>query len=881
MRRMRAWVVRLGGLFHKERRERELADEIEVCLQMHIEDYVRSGLSQEEARRRALIELGGVEATKEHYRDRRGIPLLETFLRDLRFSFRMLRKNPAFTLIAVVTLTLGIGANTAIFSVVYSVLLKPLPYRDPSRLVVALHGGRFPVAPADYLDYRAQVAAFDEMAAAQAWGGLLTGTGQTERISGLQITANLIPMLGVEPMLGRAFSPNEEQTGASHVLLLSHGLWQRWFAGDPHVVGKSVLLSGEDYTIVGVMPPQFRFAPFWQTQAAMWTPLALGNRVDDRRGSSLRIFARLRSGVSIAQAQAQMDTVATRLAEAYPATNTNLGIEVVPLTEKVVGSVRPTLLLLLAAVGLVLVIACADIANLVLTRAVARKREIAVRLALGATRLQIARQLVTESLALSSLGAAAGLLVARLGLGVLNGVLPAASLPRQQEVGMDAAAFGFALALSVCVGLVSGLAPALEAFRLDLSQSLKENSRAATEGRAGMKTRGALVVVQVSVALALLVCAGLMIKSLHKLNSVDAGFNYERLLTLQVAAPPDSSAPAARMAMFKRVQDQLASLPGVESVGAINHLPINGDIWSFGYEVIGRPAPPPGEGFGAVYRVIRPGYFATMQMPLLAGRDLTELDNERSPAVVVINDTFARRQWPGEDPIGRQISLHEPDQDAVRLTIAGVVKDSRQSGWTDEPDDEMYIPYLQRPGAFGLNSLAFVVRTTMEPEALIGPARRVLRDIDKGIPLAQAQSMRQVIADKLWRSRLSALLLGLFALVALILAAVGIYGVISYSVRQRTHEIGIRMAFGAGRPDVLRLVMTESMRPVVVGLALGALAAAAATRLIASLLYEVTASDPLTYAGVILCLLGASLLAVCVPAWRAMRVDPMVALRDE
>jgi len=795
---------------------------------------------------------------------------------------RILVKSPGFAFAAILVLALGIGANTAIFSVVYSVLLKPLPYRDPGRLVVALHEGRYPVAPADFLDYRAQVHAFEHLAAAQAWSGSLAGADKAEEIPGLQVTADMFNTLGVAPLLGRTFIAGEDEPGAPRVLVIGYGLWQRQFGGKPGIVGQTVKLTDRDYTIVGVMPPRFQFAPFWQTQAQMWTPMVLANRVADRTGSSLRLFARLAPGISVAQAQAQMDTVARRLAAAYPRTDTAIDMVVVPLHAKVVGAIRPTLLLLLATVAFVLVIACADITNLFLTRAVTRRKEIAVRLAIGASRMRIVRQLAGESLGLALLGGAGGLLLARVSLQLLNATLPAASLPRQQEVTIDAAVFGFTLLVSVAVGLISGLVPAFQASRLDLNESLKEGGRNATAGGAGRRTRAALVVAQVSLALVLPVCAGLIIRTLRNLNLVDAGFNPRNLLALQVHAPAAAYDTAAkRVALFQQVADKLAGLPSVQSASAINHLPVGGDVWALGYEVVGRPAPPPGQGFGAVYRSIRTGYFETMRIPLLRGRDFTPRDDERAPAVAVVNEAMARQQWPGEDPVGRQIVLREPNREPLRMTVVGVAKNVIQSDWTVAPDHEIYLPYLQRPNAFGLTALTFVVRTTVDPESLAKSCEAAVRGIDRSIPISQVESMQHVIADKLWRSRVSAMLLGVFAAIALALAAVGIYGVISYGVRERTREIGIRVALGGTEWDILRLVMLQSLKPVAAGVTLGILVAITVSRLMTTLLYQVAATDIATYLCVTVALILTGMLATSVPAWRAIKADPLIALRHE
>jgi putative ABC transport system permease protein len=801
--------------------------------------------------------------------------MLETLWQDVRYTARTLAVNPAFAMLAILTLALGIGANTGIFSVVNSVLLRPLPYREPDRLVVALHRGTFPVSPADYLDYKRQVSAFDQMAAAQAWGGTLTGSQKAELLSGLQVTANLMPMLGVEPLLGRVFTPDEDQPRAPRVILLSHGLWQRRFGADPAVVGRSMTLSGVNYTVVGVMPPGFHFAPFWNTQAEMWTPLVLANRIADRDGRSLRVFARLKNGVSIHQAQAEMDTVASRLAAAYPDTNFKLGISVLSLREKVVGQVRSTLLILLGAVAFVLLIACANVSNLLLTRAIARRKEMALRLAVGASRLRLIRQLLTESVFLAALGGGAGFLLARWGVTLLIAMLPKGSLPRQQELGIDATVFAFTLLLSIATGFIFGLAPAFQVSRSDLNENLKQGGRSLTGGAGQRRAQSLLVAAEVALALLLLIGAGLMIKTMYRLNAVDAGFNPHNLLTFDVSvAGTTHDAPS----LFKQVAEQVAAIPAVESAGAINHLPIGGDLWSVGYRVEGRPAPLPGQGLSATYRVARTGYFQTMQLPLLRGRDFTEEDNDKSPAVVIINEAMANRQWPHDDPVGKRIRLGGGKQP---LNIIGVVRNARQSDWTSEPADEIYLAYLQRPNEFGLKQLTFVVRTRTSPNALIGAVERKVADIDTSLPVSHLMSMDQVIADKLWRARLSTLLLGIFAVIALALAAVGIYGVISYSVRQRTQEIGVRMALGAESSDVLRLTLMESLKPVLAGMVGGLALAVVVSRLMETLVYQVPVKDPYTFAVVAAVLLTSAILAAYVPARRAARVDPLVALRYE
>ena len=798
---------------------------------------------------------------------------METLWQDLRYTARTFFKNPGFTVLATVVLALGIGANTGIFSVVNAVLLKPLAYRDPDRLVVALHGGQFPVSPADFLDYKRQVSAFEQMAAAETWGGSLPGAERTEIVSGIRVTANMMPMLGVEPLLGRVFRPDEDEPGAHPVILLSYGLWQRRFGADRGILGRNITLSGKAYTVVGVMPSSFRFAPFWQTQAELWSPLILANRSSVRDANSLRVFARLKPGVSIRQAQAEMDTIADRLAAAFPQTNAKVGISVLSLHEKVVGPIRSTLLILLGTVAFVLLIACANVSNLLLTRAIARRKEMALRLAVGASRLRLIQQLLTESVFLAALGGGAGFLLARWGVTVLVAILPKASLPRQQEIAIDASVFAFTLLLSILTGFIFGLAPAFQVSRSDLNETLKQGGRSGTKSAGQRRTQSLLVAAEVCLALVLLVGAGLMIRTMFRLNAVDAGFNPHGLLTFDVSVYGTAhDAPA----LFKQVGEQVASIPGVASVGAINHLPIGGDLWNLGYRIEGRPAPPPGEGLGAVYRVVRTGYFETMQLPFERGSDFTEQDNEKSPPVIIVNEALARRHWPGADPVGKRIVFENQ-----KMSIVGVVKNARQSDWTSEPGEEMYLPYLQRPNSMGLKQLTFVVRTRTNPESLTGAVQRQVWNLDKSLPVSHMMTMDQVIADKLWRSRLSTLLLGIFAAIALALAAVGIYGVISYSVRQRTQEIGIRMALGAVRADVLKLTLVASMKPVLAGVAAGLALALVVSRLMATLLYHVPATDLYTFGAVTVVLMISAILAAYIPARRATKVDPLIALRHE
>ena len=804
---------------------------------------------------------------------------MRQLLAEIRYATRGFLRNPGFSATALLVLTIGIGANTAVFSVVYSVLLKPLSYRDPSRLVVALGDGRTPVSPADYLDYRSQATAFEQLEAAQAWSGVIEGTDRPEITPGLQVTAGMLSMLGVPTELGRVFGPGDDQPGAPAALVIGHRLWETEFGADPTIIGHTVRVSAQPYTIIGVMPPDFRFAPFWQTQAQMWTPLNLSNRIQDRAGRSLRVFGRLAEHTSIEQARSQLAAVADRLAGLYPDTNKGFRVRVTPLLETVAAPARPTLLLLSAAVLFVLFIACANLANLLLTRGLGRRSELALRLAIGASRWRIVRQLALESLLISIAGGALGIFLACYGLKTLPVLLPPGSLPRLNEIRVHPLALGVAVGLSLVTGLVSGLFSASGAAALDINEDLRQAGHGVVRA-SRPRGRGFLIATEVSIALLLLVCAGLMIRTLMELNGINPGFDARNLLSMYVFAPADEKSADRRIALFDQVAGALSGLPGVERVSAINHLPIGGDVWTLRYKVPGRPAPPPGEEPGAVYRVIRPGYFATMKIPLLRGREFSKRDDARSAPVVIVNEKLAGAEWPA-DAIGQTLEVPGLPSQPARFTIIGVVANARQSDWTSAPAPEFYVPYLQHAGARDENHEAFVIRTGVSPASIRDQAESRVHAVNAGIAVSDVAAMDQVIGDQLWRSRLSALLLAIFAAVSLILAAVGIYGVIAYSVRQRRREIGIRLALGAPAVHIVRIALAEIMPAVAIGMAAGIGASAAATRLFSSLLYNVKPTDPLTISLVVLVLAGTSLLAGVVPAWKALRLNRVSTLRHE
>jgi putative ABC transport system permease protein len=809
--------------------------------------------------------------------------------RDLRFAVRGLCRSPGFTAVALLTLALGIGATSAIFSVVDGVLLRPLPYADPDRIVTALHGGRSPVAPANYLDWRAQSRAYDSTAAAQAWGpqreATLYGRGRPEALRGLRVTADLFQVLGVAPLHGRTFAPGEDQPGAPATVVLSHRLWQRRFAGDPAIVGQTLVLDGTAHTVVGVMPPGFAFPLFWLKNAELWAPLDLSARAQDRSGESLRLFARLRPGVTRAEAQAETSAIWQRLAARYPR-DTRADVVIGSLHEKVVGNVQRPLLVLLAGVGFVLLIGCANVANLLLARSAARRREIAIRASLGAGRGRLLRQLLTESALLALLGGGLGAGLAAWGVQALVALGPR-DLPRLDGITVDGPVLLFTLALSLLTGVVFGLAPAFQLTALDVQGTLRAGGRAATAGGGGDGMRGLLVVAEVALALVLLIGGGLMIRSFQRLAAIDPGFAPARVVAFEVPArqarPPrtpdgvdERAARAeARRRRFQQLMPRVLALPGVEAASAINHLPLAGDIWGRSYTVVGAPQPPPGRQPTAVYRVIAPGYLDTMGMTLLSGRDLTAHDGPGAPGVVVVNEALARATWPGQSALGKRINLEDGGPDPRE--IVGVVADVRQREWAAAAQPEVFLPYLQNPSS----TLTLVVRAAGDPVALAPAVQREIAALDGELPLARAQVMDDVISDAVGQPRFQLLLLNLFAGLALLLAAVGVYGVMAHAVSRRTQEMGIRLALGAPARRVLGLVVGQGMLLAAAGVALGLAAAFAATRLLRALLYEVSPTDPLTFIALPVVLLAVAALASYLPARRATRIDPMTALRAD
>jgi len=875
--------------------EAEIVEELAQHLDDVFEQARRSGATEAEAKRAALQELAGDDLLHREIRRSQKpageAPVaggsgksnaLADLLHDLRYAARLQRKNPGFTIVAVIALALGIGANTAIFSVVNTVLLRPLSYKDPERLVMVWedatrHGyPRDTPAAANYIDWRDQNQVFEGMAAIADTSFNFTGAGDPERLEGRRVSANLFPLLGVEPQIGRVFTAAEDQPGAQRVVLLSYGLWQRRFGGDPGIVGKALTLNGESYTVVGVMPARFQF-PSSDDEA--WVPIAFTQQEAASRGRHyLEVLARLKPGVTLAQAQSEMTTIAARLQQQYPQNNADLGATVQPLQEHVVGDIRPALLILLGAVGLVLLIACANVANLLLARAAVRQKEIAVRVALGARRGRLIRQFLTESVLLSTLGGIVGLAIAYGGLILLKAFIPE-NISQAREISIDLKVLGFTFLISVLTGLIFGLAPAIQAARFNQIETLKEGGRDAATGGSGKRLRSLLVMAEVAISLVLLIGAGLLINSFLRLRNVDPGFRADNLLTMKVVLPePKYEELERRSTFYTDVIRRVESVAGVRSAAVTTNLPLYRQGNSISIVIEGRPAPPPGQELIVVTRVISPGYFDTMSIPLLKGRPLTDQDTSTSPSVIVISETMARRFWPGEEAIGKRIAPGRVRSPEDWIQVVGVVKDVRQFELNADPRPQMYLSYRQAD-FFAPRDL--VVKTDVDPASMAATVRKAVWEVDKDQPVSNIRTMEEILADSIARQRFSMLLLAIFAAVALVLAGVGIYGVMSYSVAQRTHEIGIRMALGAQTTAVLKLAVGYGLKLVIAGIVIGLVAAFALTRVMSTLLFGVTATDPTTFTLISLLLIAVAALASYIPARRATRVNPIIALRYE
>lgn len=809
---------------------------------------------------------------------------MNSIWQDIRYSLRLTAKNPGFTAIAVITLALGIGANTAIFSVVNSVLLNPLPYENADRLVMVWSSSRHraepsTVSPANFLDWREQNTVFEELAALRGWTFTLTGDGAPEQISGVITTSSLFPLLGIKPLVGRGIEPQDER--GDRVAVLSYGLWQTRFGADAEIVGKKLILNSEPFTIVGVMPKEFAYpedVQIWASPKNLVPDFPLNPALDAttiRGHSYMQVIGRLKGEVSIQQARAEMDAISRQLEEQYPDSNTDSGVSLRPLTEQMFGNVRPALLILFISVGFVLLIACANVANLTLVRVASRQKEIAIRFALGAKRWRIIRQLLIQSLILSVSGGTVGVLIAVWGIEPLIAIGPG-SIRNAQGIGINLTVLLFTLLLSLATGILSGLFPALRSSRPDLNESLKETGRAST-GSTARRSHNLLVISEIALSLLLLIGAGLMLRSYIRLENIDPGFNPQNVIVAQVSLSKRVVSDPERLSIFvAQALEQVSSLPLIQDVGAISRLPMSGGFSTRGFTIEGRPL----DELTSNYRVISPGYFSTMGIPLIKGRDFGGNDRRGATNAVIISESFARQHFPGEDPLGKRITIELTDkskESGVSAEIIGIAGNVRHFGLAAEPVPEMYVSYFQQ----SFSSMTLVVRSSTDVSRVIESVKNELWALDKEASLSGVRTMEDLVSATISNRRFAMLMLTVFAAVALILAAVGIYGVISYTVSQRSREIGIRMALGASRKDILRLVTGQSFKLILSGVSTGIVAALMLTRFLSSLVFGVSVTDLLTFVVVSGVLIAVAIVSCLVPACRATKVDPGVALRYE
>lgn len=888
--RFRQWLyklpLRLRSLFRRNDVERELSDELQDHLERKTREFVADGLTTEEARRKALRGFGGVELSKENCRDARRVNRIEAIVQDVRYGMRVLRKSPGFTATVVLTLGLGIGANAAIFSVVYAVLLKPLPYPQAERLAMVYENVHLPnyqnernePSPGNFSAWKKESTVFAGMAAYRNRSWNVTGAGEPLRVEGELVSADFFSVLQVNASLGRTFTSEEDRPGNSDVAVLGNAFWKTEFGSDAKILGKKIVLDGESYEIVGVMPPEFHFP---DPDDQLWVPMSLSPAELDNFGSHyLEVFARLKAGVNVARAQSETNLIARNLTELHPDSNSSQTVNVVSLNEDIAGPVRPALLILLVAVGLTLLIVCANVANLVLARGSARQREVAVRVALGASRSRIFSQLLTESLLLALLGCALGLLLARFGVDTIR-VLAAARLPRAEEFSLNAPVVAFTVVISILAALAFGLAPALQAPRARVHDALKAGARGSATS-SPLRGRSLLVVLETAVGVVVAVGAGLLLRSFLAIQEVPLGFEPQGILSFRVIPRGEKySEVSKRAAFYEQTIERLQALPGVKSTAAVSFIPLTLARAAKGFTIEGRISVTPGQIPMANYDVVTPGYFPTMRIPLLEGRDFSWGDSPRTEPVLIINQAMANKYWPSEAALGKRIRQGGAnDTEFPWLTVVGVVGNVREHDPLTAPQPTMYFPIAQFADPGGVLR-DWVVRTQGDPIGVASSIPAAIWDVDKNLPVTRLQTMETVRSTSVASQRLNLVLLGAFAALALVLAALGIYGVTSYGVTQRTREIGIRIALGARRYEVMRGVVGQGLRLAGLGLTLGLLGAVAFTRLMASLIYGIRATDPVTFLAVALLLTLVALAACYIPARRAMRVDPMAALRYE
>lgn len=874
--------LRIKALLRRRQLDRDLSDELQFHLAVREEKLRAQGVPAEEAHHVARRQFGNALQAKEVNREMWTFPFLETLWQDVRYGLRQLRRNPGFTAVAVITLALGIGANTAIFSVIDATLLRPLPFTDPGRLVELWQTlpkkGEYEdgVCYQNLVDWNRDNRTFEGMAAYRDLDVTLSGKGEPAVIPGAAVSSSVFHVLGVKPIVGRALIPADDVTGSSPVALVSEGLWRSRLGSDPKIIGKTIEVDQKPFTVVGVLPASFRF-PYQGSPTEIWLPLIqdpeVGYMVMRRGPAFWQAIGRLRRGRTIKKAEEDLNLIAARLAAQFPQTNKGSGVRVVPLQAQLVGNVRSALIVLLGAVFLVLLIACVNVGNLFLARSTSRTKEIAVRAALGASRRRLIRQLLSESILFGLAGGAVGLLLAWPVTAALVR-LAAADLPHIHPVSLNGWVLGFTAAISFGVGLIFGLVPAFLSTRPDLQKTLKEGGLISGDGKGRMQLRATLMASEVALAVVLSIGAGLLIRSFVRLTHVDLGFNPQHVLTAQISLPRPSFPNRREQALFYgRVLRSLCTLPAVSSAGATTVLPLTG-LFGVGFAIPGRNAE-----YTAGYSAVSQDYFRAMQIPLVQGRSFGGKDDAKSPAVVIVNQAFARRYFPNQNPVGQYLMLNAIEGSHKR-EIVGVAGDIKQTELAAAPIPQVYVPYTQSPIPFW-GGMSFVLRTRLAPEALSAAVRKQIHVLDHEMPVQHLQPMDAWLAASASQSRFSALLLAIFAGLALMLAAVGIYGVTAYAVGQRTHEIGVRMALGAQRRDVLKLVAAQGMPPAIVGLGIGIGGACGATRLLSSMLYAVKPIDVLTFIAVSLILTGGSLLACYIPARRATNIDPMAALRHE
>ena len=895
-----ALARRLWGWWRTSLRRSQMDSEMDAEMRFHqeayAEDLVRRGVPRAEALRRARLEFGGVDKTKEECREARGTHLAETLMQDLRYGLRMMLRAPGFTAMAVIVLALGIGANTAIFSVVNAVLLRPLPFDQPDRLVQLWHtppratfpGVReFPVSPANFIDWREQSRAFEGMSAYGFGRYTLTGSGEPEAIRVCAATSGFFSVLHVRPLLGRDFFADEYQPGHEHVVVLSYKFWRSRFGANPDIVGKNIELNGQAFAVIGVMGPGFAF-PIASDPAAeqrLWKPLTWSDQERAVRDDhNYAVVARIKDGVSLRQAQAELNAISNQLAQQYPASDKGWGGIVVPLRDDLVSGVRPALLILLGAVSLVLLIACANVASLILSRTFSRRKESAVRAALGATRGRLLQQAFAETLLLAVVGGALGLVFAHYGVILIVKFL-AQRLPRSGEISLDGWVLAFTLGLSLVSGFAAGLLPALRMAKANLNEALKQGLGRTVADSGGSRTRNVLVVSEVALSLMLLVGAGLLIRSLWMLRSTNPGFDADHVVTMAVSIPSTKfTEPAQQVNYFNRVLDGVRAVPGIQSAGLIDSMPLTDDGSIQPVAIEGRPVLATADQPEVDVRFISTGYLSALRIALLRGRDIDDSDVAGQPGAVLISQSMAKLFWPNEDPLGKRLTLSfYPD---VTRVVVGVVADVKLYALNENrPLPALYLPMAQitapKDGGWQSFGMILIVRTKQDPASVIPALTGAVRDVDSDVPVLNVRTMVDAVSESLSPQRFSMLLLAAFAGLALLLAVVGIYGVMSHSVSRRTHEIGIRVALGARRQDVLMMVIRQGLLLALSGSAIGIVGALLLSRVIASQLYGVSPTDPVTFVAVSVLLTVVALAACYMPARRAMRVDPMVALKYE